>query len=161
MSNDYEWEQYDCEECEEWVTVVSKRDKKILALEEEKKKACEKAFNEISKVLSHIKQMKAEAAKQEKARAENAIVFISPKTFMNRLTRGGRRINQSDIQARERVSYLISHIRSVNEKEQNAVNTTNATKTPVLLWNSIIFEAAPVNDIDIENAESILRHLDI
>lgn len=170
-------------EAEGWVEVMNPKERKRRAIEEENRKktqaiedeqrrvrkeremARKKALEEISNALSIVRQ----DLEKEK---ENAIQLISPKTFENRLTRGGKRVNQRDLETRKRVSEIVDHMRRVNKTEElkekkdylkklmHPKNEKNEEKASVLQWGSINF-SNPISIEEIEMEESILQHLGI
>jgi hypothetical protein len=167
-------------EIDDWVEVMTPKERKRRAIEEENRKktqaieeeqrrvrkeqemARKKALEEISNALAIVRQ----DIEKEK---ENAINLISPKTFENRLTRGGKRIGQKDIETRKRVLEIMENMRRINNAEefkekQNYLNKlmtrTKQEKSSVLSWDSITF-SNPVAIHEIEMEESILQHLGI
>lgn len=169
-------------EVEGWVEVMNPKERKRRAIEEENRKklqaiedeqrrmrkeremARKKALEEISNALAIVRQ----DIEKEK---ENAIHLISPKTFENRLTRGGKRLSQTDLDARKRVSEIMEHIRRINKAEEvkekhdylmklMKQNTDFERNESVLQWDSIMFSnPIAIHEIDME--ESILQHLGI
>jgi len=163
---------------EGWVEVMTPKERKRRAIEEENRKktqaiedeqrrvrkerevARKKALEEISNALSIVRQ---------DLEKENAIQLISPKTFENRLTRGGKRVNQRDLETRKRVSEIVEHMRRVS-KAQNLKEKQDylhklmlpkiEKKASVLQWGSINF-SNPISIEEIEMEESILQHLGI
>ncbi len=170
-------------EVDDWVEVMTPKERKRRAIEEENRKktqaiedeqrrvrkeqemARKKALEEISNALAIVRQ----DIEKEK---ENAIQLISPKTFENRLTRGGKRIGQKDIETRKRVLEIMENMRRVNKaqeytEKQNYLrklmqqkNEQNEGKEYVLQWDSITF-SNPIAIHEIEMEESILNHLGI
>lgn len=170
-------------EVEGWVEVMTPKERKRRAIEDENRKKMQaiedeqrrvrkeremsrkKALEEISNALSIVRQ----DLEKEK---ENSIQLISPKTFENRLTRGGKRVNQRDLETRKRVSEIVDHMRRVNKTEElkekkdylkklmHPKNEKNEEKASVLQWGSINF-SNPISIEEIEMEESILQHLGI
>jgi len=167
-------------EVDDWVEVMTPKERKRRAIEEENRKktqaildeqrrvrkerevARKKALEEISNALSIVRQ----DLEKEK---ENAINLISPKTFENRLTRGGKRVNQRDLETRKRVSEIVEHMRRVNKAQDlkekqyylhKLMLPKNEKKACVLPWDLITFSnPMAIHEIDME--ESILQHLGI
>lgn len=167
-------------EVEGWVEVMTPKERKRRAIEDENRKKMQaiedeqrrvrkeremsrkKALEEISYALSIVRQ----DLEKEK---ENSIQLISPKTFENRLTRGGKRVNQRDLETRKRVSEIVDHMRRVNKTEElkekkdylkKLMHPKNEKKASVLQWGSINF-SNPISIEEIEMEESILQHLGI
>ena len=167
-------------EAEGWVEVMNPKERKRRAIEEENRKklqaiedeqrrmrkerdiARKKALEEISNALAIVRQ----DIEKEK---ENAIQLISPKTFENRLTRGGKRLSQTDMDARKRFSEIMDHMRRVNNAELmkekqdylcSLMQPKNEQKMFVLQWDSVTF-INPIAVEEIEMEESILQHLGI
>ena len=170
-------------EVEGWVEVMTPKERKRRAIEDENRKKMQaiedeqrrvrkeremsrkKALEEISNALSIVRQ----DLEKEK---ENSIQLISPKTFENRLTRGGKRVNQRDLETRKRVSEIVDHMRRVNKTEElkekkdylkklmHPKNEKNEEKASVLQWGSINF-SNPISIEEIEMEESILQQLGI
>ena len=167
-------------EVEGWVEVMTPKERKRRAIEDENRKKMQaiedeqrrvrkeremsrkKALEEISNALSIVRQ----DLEKEK---ENSIQLISPKTFENRLTRGGKRVNQRDLETRKRVSEIVDHMRRVNKTEElkekkdylkKLMHPKNEEKASVLQWGSINF-SNPISIEEIEMEESILQHLGI
>ena len=158
-------------EVEGWVEVMTPKERKRRAIEDENRKKMQaiedeqrrvrkeremsrkKALEEISNALSIVRQ----DLEKEK---ENSIQLISPKTFENRLT---------DLETRKRVSEIVDHMRRVNKTEElkekkdylkKLMHPKNEEKASVLQWGSINF-SNPISIEEIEMEESILQHLGI
>lgn len=109
-----------------WTTVMSKKDKKMMLIKKERIDSHQKAMEEISNHLTIIKRMKKDIRIKENKMLKK-FGFLPIKTFINRLTRGGRGVGKSCYEARERVDEIERLIK------KDHYNVHNIYTTPLII----------------------------
>jgi hypothetical protein len=89
----------------DWKIVLTKREKATLKQEAkqeaEYKKAIDEAYRRVTEKLDEIRR-----EKHERSKIERKMGILSIKTFMNRLTRGGRHVGKNCRKTRARVKEI-------------------------------------------------------